>query len=60
MIEDPIVEEVHQTRRRILAECNGDLDRLIARLKAADSENRDRHVTVEDVRQRTRAPEVAI
>ena len=43
MIDDPIVEEVHQTRRRIFAECNGDLDRLIARLKAADSENKDHH-----------------
>ena len=60
MIEDPIVEEVHQTRRRIFAECDGDLDRLIARLKAAGSENKERHVTVEDVRQRTRAPKAVI
>jgi len=54
MIDDPIVEEVHQTRQRILAECNGDLECLIGRLKAADSGNKDRHVTIEDVQQRTR------
>ena len=34
-MDDPIVQEVHETRQRILAECNGDLERLIARLKAA-------------------------
>jgi hypothetical protein len=60
MIDDPIVEEVHQTRQRIFAECNSDLDCLIARLKAADSENKDHHVTIEDVQQRTRTPKAAI
>ena len=54
MIDDPIVEEVHQIRQRIFAECDGDLDRLIARLKAADSDNRGHHVTIEDVQQRAR------
>jgi hypothetical protein len=53
MIDDPIVEEVHQTRQRIFAECDGDLDRFIARLKAADSESKDHHVTIQDVQQRT-------
>lgn len=35
MIDELIVDEVHQTRQRILAECNGDPDRLIARLNSA-------------------------
>jgi hypothetical protein len=55
-MDDPTVEEVHQTRRRILAECGGDLERLIARLKAADSRDKDRLVTVDDIRKRTRTP----
>ncbi len=55
-MDDPIVEEIHQTRQRILAECDGDLDRLIARLKAADSKNKDRLVTIEDVQKRSRRP----
>ncbi len=55
-MDDPIVEEVRRTRQRIFAECNGDLDRLIERLKAADSKNKDRLVTVEDVQKRARTP----
>ena len=60
MIDDPIVEEVHQTRQRIFADCNGDLDRLIARLKAADSRNKGHLVTIEDVKKRTREAKAAI
>lgn len=56
MMDDPIVEEVHRTRQRILAECNGELDGLIARLKTADSKNKDRLVSLEDVQRRTRTP----
>ena len=49
MKDDPIVEEVRQTRRRILEECGGDLDRLISRLKAAEARDRDRLVTMDDL-----------
>jgi len=59
MINDPIVEEVHQTRQRIFAACNGDLDRLIERLKTADSQNEQRHVTVAEVQKRSSAPKAA-
>jgi ribosomal 50S subunit-associated protein YjgA (DUF615 family) len=58
-MDDPIVEQVHQARQRILAECDGNVDRLIARLKAADSMNKDRLVTVEDVERRSRKPKAA-
>ena len=54
-MDDPIVEEIHETRRRILAECDGDLERLIARLKAAESKDKDRLVTIKDVQKRARA-----
>ena len=50
MNDDPIVEELHQIRGRLLAECNGDLDRLLDRYK--QSEDRDRVVTLKDVEQR--------
>jgi len=59
-MDDPIVEEVRQARRRILAECGGDVDRLIGRLRAADSKDKDRHVTVEGVHKRARASKGAI
>ena len=50
MNDDPIVEEIHQIRARLLAECNGDLDQLLDRYK--QSEDRDRVVTLKDVEQR--------
>ncbi len=50
MNDDPILEELHQIRGRLLAECNGDLDRLLDRYK--QSEDRDRVVTLKDVEQR--------
>ncbi len=37
---DPIVEEIHQTRQKILEECGGDLDQLLDRLKAAENQDR--------------------
>ena len=55
-MDDPIVEEIHQTRQRILAECHGDVTRLIARLKTADAKNKARLVTLEDVQKRSRRP----
>jgi hypothetical protein len=53
-MDDPIVQEVHEIRRRILEQCNGDLDCLIERLKAAESKDKDRLVTMEDVQERAR------
>jgi hypothetical protein len=50
MNNDPIVEEIHQTRGRLLAECNGNLDNLLDRYK--QSEDPDRVVTLKDVEER--------
>ena len=36
MNRDPVVEEVHQTRQKLLNECGGDLDRLLDRVKAGE------------------------
>ena len=55
MIEDEIVEEVHETRRRIFEECGNDLERYIERLKAAEVNGKDRLVTFDEVQKRARA-----
>jgi hypothetical protein len=60
MIDDPIVKEIHETRRRILEECHGDLEELIARLKAAEQEDKDRLVTIEEVQKRARRRKAAM
>jgi hypothetical protein len=55
MIEDEIVEEVHETRRRIFEECGNDLEWYIERLKAAEVNGKGRLVTFDEVRKRARA-----
>jgi hypothetical protein len=45
MKHDPIVEEIHQTRQKILAECDDDLDQLLDRLKTAETQDHDRMVS---------------
>ncbi|MFH1919539.1 MAG: hypothetical protein ABIP48_06590 [Planctomycetota bacterium] len=50
MNDDPLVEEIHEIRGRLLAECDGDLDQLLDRYK--QSEDRERVVTLKDVDER--------
>lgn len=38
MQDDPIVEEIHEVRRRLLEECGGDLEVLMDRLKRREKE----------------------
>ena len=45
MYRDPIVEEVHQIRQKLLDECGGDFDRFLDRLKAGEKNHRDLLVT---------------
>ena len=52
MIRDPIVEETHQTRQRILEDCGGDLDKLLDRYQSSEDQERGRMVTLAAVRQR--------
>ena len=59
MIDDPIVAEIHETRRRIMAECADDVERLIDRLKAAELQDKDRLVTKEELNRRARSSEAA-
>jgi len=55
-MDDPIVKEIHETRRRIFQECGGDVERLIARLRTAESKDKDRLVTMDEVQKRARTP----
>jgi hypothetical protein len=54
MRDDPIVEEIHQVRQRMLAECHGSLDQWLDRLQAAEAIDGERVVLLEAVRERQR------
>lgn len=59
-MNDPIVEEIRATRRRIFeVECNGDLDQLIARLKHGESLHKDRLVTLNELKKRLLSPKTS-
>ena len=51
-MDDEIVDEIHEVRRRNFEECGGDLKRYFERLKAAEAMNKDRLVTLEEVQRR--------
>ena len=42
MKRDPIVEEIHKIREKILDECDGDIEKLMDRLKARESKDKAR------------------
>jgi hypothetical protein len=54
MKNDPIVDEVRQTRQKILDDCGGDLEKLLDRLKAAEAQDRGRLVCTKSIRQQPR------
>jgi hypothetical protein len=60
MINDPIVDEVRETRRRIFEECGNDLNRLIERLKTAEVQHKGRLVSFEEVQKQAGTPKAAI
>lgn len=55
-MEDEIVNEIHETRRRIFDACDGDIERFIERLKVAELDDKDRLITFEEVQKRARTP----
>ncbi|HEX9732255.1 MAG TPA: hypothetical protein VGG06_09750 [Thermoanaerobaculia bacterium] len=57
MTDDPIVEEVHRTRAKLLAKCDGDLDRYMDRLQKLESDESGLLVkSVEDLKVKTKTP----
>lgn len=53
MKRDPIVEEIHQTRQKLMEECGGDLNQLMDRLKAAEIQDRSRVVSTTSLPKKT-------
>lgn len=45
MNSDPIVEEIHKIREKLLDECGGDLGAYLRRLKIQENQDRRRVVT---------------
>jgi hypothetical protein len=45
MIDDPIVEEIHRVRAKLLEEAGGDLELLMDRLQSRESEDRSRVIS---------------
>jgi hypothetical protein len=52
MINDPIVEEIHCIRDKMLAECGGDFQKYMDRIRESQAQDRDRIVTKEEVLRR--------
>lgn len=52
MKEDPIVKDTRMARAKLFKECDQDLDKLMDRFKASEQQDKDRVVTIEDVRRR--------
>ena len=53
MIRDPIVEEIHQVREKLLADCNDDLDKLLDRYQSSEDQDHTRVVSFQDVRRKS-------
>ena len=54
MIGDPLIEEIYESRQRLLDECEGDLKKLMERLRTAEAQHPDRVVTKDALRKRLR------
>jgi len=52
MSRDPIVEEIHEIRKKIMEECGNDPQRYFARLKAAEDREKVRPVPMPQRRKR--------
>lgn len=59
MKQDPIVEEIRQARAKLLAECDGDLKKLLDRLQSSEEKHHDRVVKIDTVRKTARKVKTA-
>ena len=56
MNEDPVVEEIHRIREKMLEDCGGDLERLMDRMKNHESRHKDRLISPKDFKKNTPPP----
>ena len=54
-VKDPIVQEVHRARRELWDECEGDLQKLLNKLKAIEAEEKHRVVSLEKLKELKKA-----
>ena len=54
-MKDPIVEEVHRARRELWDECEGDLQKLVDKLKAIEAEEQHRVVSLDQLKELKKA-----
>lgn len=52
MTLDTIIEEIHQTRGKLLADCEDDLDQLLNRYESSEKQDQGRLVSFSDVRKK--------
>lgn len=57
MKEDPIVKEIHQVREKLLAECGGDLEKLMDRFKTHESDDRKRIISLGQLKKQAKGNE---
>jgi len=55
MKEDPILEEIHQTRKKLLEESGGDMQKLMDRLKSFEAEEHDLVISRDQLKARLAA-----
>ena len=54
MKNDPIVEEIHRIREKMLDECGGDMEKLMDRMKSRESEAKNVLSSWKDVKKKPR------
>lgn len=52
MIKDPIVEEIHEIRARLLKESGGNLEELMNRIKQQEQRHPDRLFSLDDMKRK--------
>ena len=52
-MKDPIVEEIHRIREKILSECDNDIEKFMDRLKARELKDKDRVVSPKNHKEKT-------
>jgi hypothetical protein len=50
MSHDPIVDEVRRAREQLMAECDDDLDKLVARIRSFGNAHGGRYTTADRLR----------
>lgn len=50
MTQDPIVNEIHKIREKMLSECDGDIDKLMDRLKEREREEENSVISLDEFR----------